>query len=60
MTLKKGNLEDIFIELSETAGTAPQTMEAEREKTALSEKSADETFIPSMEGTPAKSEDTGV
>lgn len=61
MTLKKGNLEDMFIELSENASVADKNAEnGNGDAAATVEEPADETPSPSMEGIPTESEDYGV
>ena len=61
MTLKKGNLEDMFIELSENAGGADKNAEDTNEEVSLpAEEPASEVPNPSMEGIPTESEDYGV
>ena len=61
MTLKKGNLEDMFIELSENAGAADKNVEDTNEAVSLpAEETASEVSSPSMEGIPTESEDYGV
>ena len=60
MTLKRSNLEDVFIELSEAAENMPRTVPTGNAEIELPEETADETFIPSVEGISTESEDTGV